>query len=175
MTARRKPGRGQPRSQGYVCDRLTYLPSALVDENAFLSMTPDRGPVPSFTRARPHLPEPFWAGHKGAIDCYWFAWERVFAHLRRALPANGFVAPYLETAFEGHLFMWDSAFSLQYAKYGMRAFNFLRTLDKLYCKQHRDGYICREIDQSTGLDCFHRHDPAGTPEGWKMEERGLRN
>jgi len=70
VTPRRKPGRGQPevdwarlhaaRAQGYVCDALTYLPSPLVAENRFLTMTPDRGPVPSFARARRHLPEPFW-------------------------------------------------------------------------------------------------------------------
>jgi hypothetical protein len=125
-------------------------------------LTPDHTKLPTFAESRDRLPEPFWTGHQNAIDCYWFAWNRVFAHLRQATPENGFVANYLETAFEGHLFMWDSAFSLQYAKYGMRAFDLLRTFDNLYCKQHRDGFICREIDQSTGFDCFHRHDPAGT-------------
>jgi hypothetical protein len=56
------------RAQGYVYDVLTYLPSPLVEENQFLTMSPDRGPVPSFARARPHLPEPFWSGHKRAGD-----------------------------------------------------------------------------------------------------------
>jgi hypothetical protein len=58
--------------------------------------------------------------------------------------------------------MWDSAFILLFARYGSRAFDFQRTLDNLYCKQHPDGFISREIRESDGSDCFHRFDPSGT-------------
>jgi hypothetical protein len=36
--------------------------------------------------------------------------------------------------------MWDSAFILLFARYGSRAFDFQRTLDNFYAKQHPDGY-----------------------------------
>jgi glycogen debranching enzyme len=58
--------------------------------------------------------------------------------------------------------MWDSAFAMQFGIYGSRAFHFQGTLDNLYCKQHPDGFICREIDEADGRDCFERHDPSST-------------
>jgi hypothetical protein len=82
--------------------------------------------------------------------------------LRLPTPQNGFVSPYIDTAFNGHLFMWDSAFILLFARYGQRAFNFQQTLDNLYCKQHPDGFICREIDEADGRDMFQRFDPPAT-------------
>ena len=57
---------------------------------------------------------------------------------------------------------WDSSFILMFARYGSRAFAFQRTLDNLYCKQHVDGFISREIHESDGRDQFHRHDPIST-------------
>lgn len=44
--------------------------------------------------------------------------------------------------------MWDSCFILLFARYGCRAFNFQRTLDNLYAKQHADGFICRYVPSS---------------------------
>ncbi len=58
--------------------------------------------------------------------------------------------------------MWDSAFAMQFGMYGSRAFHFQGTLDNLYCKQHPDGYICREIDEADGKDCFTPYDPTST-------------
>jgi len=37
---------------------------------------------------------------------------------------------------------------------GSRAFDFQRTLDNLYAKQHPDGFICREIVEADGSDLF---------------------
>jgi hypothetical protein len=45
---------------------------------------------------------------------------------------------------------------------GSRAFDFQRTLDNLYAKQHPDGFICREIVEADGSDLFYRHDPPST-------------
>ena len=89
-------------------------------------------------------------------------WEIAFRNLRNPTAENGFVSPYIDTAFNGHLFMWDSAFILMFARYGQRAFNFQRTLDNLYGKQHSDGFICREIDEADGTDLFLRIDPPAT-------------
>jgi glycogen debranching enzyme len=49
-----------------------------------------------------------------------------------------------------------------FGKYASRAFNFQGTLDNFYAKQHPDGFICREIRESDGTDCFERFDPSST-------------
>jgi hypothetical protein len=108
------------------------------------------------------LPEPSWDGHPDEIACYWKVWELAFGNIFHPTPRNGFVASYIDTAFNKHLFMWDSAFILMFARYGKAAFDFQRTLDNLYCKQHPDGFICREIDEASGLDLFEHFHPAST-------------
>jgi glycogen debranching enzyme len=139
-----------------------YVPNPLVDENAFRATPPNLNPPPTFEEARELLPQPFWLDHESAIECYWRTWEIGFSNLLAPTPENGFVSPYLDTAFNGHLFMWDSAFAMQFGMYGAKAFNFQGTLDNFYAKQHPDGFICREIDEEDGQDCFERHDPSST-------------
>lgn len=139
-----------------------YVENPLVQENLFKTVEPDYSAPPTFEDARGLLPKPFWLDHETVIECYWKSWEIAFSNLLPASPENGFVSPYLDTAFNGHLFMWDSAFAMQFAMYGSRAFNFQGTLDNLYCKQHPDGFICREIDEADGKDCFPRFDPSST-------------
>ena len=139
-----------------------YIENPLVEENTFRAMAREEREPPSYTQAAPLLPRPYWEGHPETVACYDKAWELAFANLRRPTAENGFVADYIDTAFNDHLFMWDSAFILLFARYGRRAFNFQRTLDNLYAKQHPDGFICREIRESDGADCFHRFDPSST-------------
>jgi len=140
----------------------TYVNNPLVEENVYRTMPPDGSAPPSFAEARALLPHPFWLDHEAAISCYWRSWEIGFSHLLSPTSANGFVSPYLDTAFNGHLFLWDSVFAMQFAHYGSRAFHFQGTLDNLYCKQHPDGFICREIDEDDGQDVFERYDPSST-------------
>ncbi len=140
----------------------TYIPNRFTAENSYLCQSPSNSPLPNFEQAQPLLPEPFWEGHESTIASYWKAWEIAFRNLRLPTEQNGFVSPYIDTAFNGHLFMWDSAFILLFARYGQRAFNFQQTLDNLYCKQHPDGFICREIDEADGADMFQRFDPPAT-------------
>jgi glycogen debranching enzyme len=140
----------------------TYVPNHLVEENVFRCMPREECALPQFETARALLPQPFWEGHKSAMACYWRAWELAFAHLRQPTVESGFVANFIDTAFNACLFMWDSAFILLFARYGTRAFNFQRTLDNLYARQHPDGYICREIREVDGQEMFARFDPAST-------------
>jgi hypothetical protein len=49
-----------------------------------------------------------------------------------------------------------------FGKYAGKIFRFQETLDNLYSHQHRDGFICREIEEETGRDRFTRHDPSAT-------------
>ena len=108
------------------------------------------------------LPQPFWAGHDDAIACYWRVWELAWKNVMAPNRDTGFIAPFIDTAFNGCLFLWDSVFILEYTRYGRRAFNFQRTLDNFYGLQHRDGFICREINWTTGQDRYHRFDPVST-------------
>ena len=140
----------------------TYIRNPLVERNEFLRMEPESAAPPSFEASRQLLPEPFWDGHQSTIDCYWKAWQLAFSHLMRPEPASGFVANFIDTAFNDCLFMWDSCFILMFGRYGSRAFPFIRTLDNLYAKQHPDGFICREIGRAQGEDRFFRHDPDST-------------
>jgi glycogen debranching enzyme len=139
-----------------------YVTEPLVERNVFRSRRPQDAPLPTFEESRELLPSPAWPARPEAVSCYWKVWELVFQHLRRPTADNGFVSNYIDTAFNDHLFLWDSAFILLFARYGRRAFDFQRTLDNLYAKQHPDGFICREIVEEDGRDFFHRHDPNST-------------
>ena len=140
----------------------SYVVNPLMEENSFRAMKPDFTAPPTFDDVRECLPQPYWLDHELAIDCYWKSWEIGFSHLLPPTEENGFVTPYLDTAFNGHLFMWDFAFAMHFGMYGSRAFNFQGTLDNLYAKQHPDGYVCREIDEADGADCLERFDPSST-------------
>jgi hypothetical protein len=140
----------------------TYIENPLVRENPFLKMAPEQAPLPTFQQSKQLLPEPQWDGHGDALACYWKTWELAFRWFKQPTPANGFVANYIDTAFNNHLFLWDSVFILMFGRYGRRAFDFQRTLDNLYCKQHPDGSICREINEADGGDYFSRFDPSAT-------------
>ena len=135
----------------------------LVKLNTFIGAPPDQTNPPCLSEVRSRLPSPFWDGEAGgdAVACYWRAWELAFFNLRRVLPKFG-IAPFIDTAFNDCLFMWDSAFIMMFCKYGRAAFNFQATLDNLYAKQHPDGFISREVQEWDGADRFHRHDPAST-------------
>jgi hypothetical protein len=131
-------------------------------ENAFKRATPNMSHPPSFEAARSRLPAPFWDGHKRELRCYWKAWQLAFSNLQRATRANGFIEPFIDSAFNDCLFMWDSVFTLLFCRYGSAAFDFQRTLDNIYAKQHVDGFLSREIHESDGRDQFHRYDPVST-------------
>jgi glycogen debranching enzyme len=140
----------------------TYVRNPLVARNVFLAMAPDRAPLPTFEEARRTLPEPFWDGHAPAIACYEKAWRLAFANLRRPEPASGLPARFIDPAFNDCIFLWDSCFMLMFGRYGARAFDFSRTLDNFYAKQHPDGFICRQIGRAEGEDRFDRFDPSST-------------
>ena len=140
----------------------THVEDMWVPENRFISMAPDHADLPSLLQAREALPDPFWTDHTAVSDCYWRAWELAFSNLKQPTPENGFAANYCDTAFNGNLFMWDSAFITCFGVYGRRAFNFQHTLDTFYRKQHPDGFICREITETDGRDTYHRFDPSST-------------
>ncbi len=138
------------------------LTQSIVKENPFINRMPDRAFPKSFHEAKPALPAPFWDGHDDEIASYWEAWNYAFRNIKRAPLNTGFITPFIDTAFNDCLFMWDSVFILMFARYGERAFPFQQTLDNFYTKQHQSGFICRQICEWNGEDAFHYADPNST-------------
>jgi len=141
---------------------LPAQPLPLVAENVFIERTPEDNPLPTFDEVKHLLPKPLWENGEDYIRCYWKAWEIAFRNLRKPVAGTGFVSNFIDTAFNGNLFMWDSCFILMFGKYADRIFRFQGTLDNLYAHQQRDGFISREVHEETGLERFPRHDPSST-------------
>lgn len=110
-------------------------------------------PLPEFAASKRLLPEPVIDGEPGYLEMYWKSWELAFKHIRKAEPEkNGFVSNYLDEAFNPNIFQWDTIFMVMFARYGHQAFPAVQSFDNFYCKQHADGFICREIWETTGKD-----------------------
>lgn len=139
-----------------------YVESAYYHDNTFTDKEASIINLPTFDDARDKLPKPHWIGNDTAIEAYWKAWEIAFKNLKNPTAESGFVSPFIDTAFNDCIFMWDSAFILQFGRYGQRIFDFLGTFDNFYAKQHPDGFICREIGYEKGDDRFARMDTGST-------------
>ncbi|MDR1192132.1 MAG: hypothetical protein LBK60_10825 [Verrucomicrobiales bacterium] len=157
-------GQKPPKETRYI-DRKVINP--LVAQNPFIGRAPLTVTAPelSLSAVRDRLPQPFWDGHDAALACYWKVWELACKNCKVASPSAGFVAPFIDTAFNGDLFMWDSVFIMMFARYGERVFPFQKTLDNFYAKQHVDGFICRQISPADGGDRFHYADHDSTGPG----------
>lgn len=55
-----------------------------------------------------------------------------------------FKLPFLDAAFNGNIFLWDTCFIACYAKYHQKELPISNALDNFYRLQETDGYICRE-------------------------------
>lgn len=141
---------------------FAYPQNQYVERNPFRDRRYEPQAINSFQEARSRLPRPVLPEQSKWGEMYWRAWEIAWAHLRQPEANSGFVANFIDTAFNDNTFMWDSAFMAQFGVYGRRAFDFLGTLDNFYAKQHDDGFICREINTYEGYDYFHPFDPNGT-------------
>lgn len=145
-----------------VNGNLCYVNNPYVKNNTFIDQPVQTDPLPKYDEVKHLLPAPVWEGHDDAISCYYKAWEIAFRNLRKPNPDAGFVSNFIDTAFNGYLFMWDSSFIVMFGKYGSHIFNFQRTLDNMYSHQHRDGFICREICESQRGEMWTRDDPSST-------------
>ena len=145
-----------------VNDNLFYARNDFVKKNTFIGAEPQNEELPVYDEIKGRLPKPVWDGHDDAVKCYDRTWQLAFGNLRKANPEAGFVSNFIDTAFNGYLFMWDSAFIVMFGKYASRIFDFQRTLDNMYSHQHQDGFICREICERESGEQFTRDDPAST-------------
>ncbi len=139
-----------------------YVNSEYVTENSFINRDREVSELPVYENIKDKLPKPVWENHEDSILCYYKAWEIAFGNLKKATEENGFVSNFIDTAFNNNIFMWDSSFIMMFGKYAKKIFNFQKTMDNFYCKQHPDGFICRAINEDTGLDRFERFNPVST-------------
>lgn len=140
----------------------TYESNPYYENNGFVGKEPEIYDIPRFEEIKERLPEPIFDGHQDYIDCYYKAWEIAFSNLKNPIEKSGFVSPFIDAAFNGCIFMWDSVFMTLFGRYAHSVFPFQKTLDNFYSCQHKDGFICRMIDEISGLDGFTRHDPSST-------------
>ncbi len=138
----------------------TEVPNRYADENVFRQYPADTSALPAFSDLKDSLPEISWPARPDIISLYWRTWELAFANLHRPGKENGFITPYTDPAFNGNIFTEDFGFMALYCRYAFRAFQFQNALDNFYAKQHKDGFICREIWGTTGSDAFERFDPS---------------
>ena len=143
------------------CD-LFNVCEPYAERNYFKHKKIDIGPLPRYKKCKKLLPVPYWSGHDDVIECYNYAWRIAFSNIKNPRPLSRFKSQFIDTAFNGFSFMWDSSFMVMFGKYGVRAFDFQRTLDNFYACQHSDGYICREIWEKREGEQFNKFDPCST-------------
>lgn len=130
---------------------LAFRKKAYVDE-----------PLPVFEKSRDLLPEPVVDADPGFVEMYWKCWELAFRHMFKPAPGSPLVSNYLDEAFYPNIFQWDSLFMVMFARYGHHVFPAISTLDNFYARQHRNGFIAREIREKDGTDFYYFLDYMGT-------------
>lgn len=129
-------------------------------ENRFRLQHDEPAPIPPYERNQ--LPQLVADDHPVWVAMYHRAWQLAFRNLRQPEAGSGFIASFIDAAFNPNTFLWDSCFMMRFGRYGRRVFPFMGTLDNFYAKQHDDGFICREINTYSGNDVFQSLDPRST-------------
>lgn len=141
---------------------LFYAENKFVERNTYLGCPPNTERTPDYAEHKHLLPLPVWEGHEDTVRCYEHVCERAFENFKTPVVESGLISPFIDTAFNGNLFMWDSAFNVMYGRYFSHVANFQTTLDNFYARQHADGFICRELSETEAGDRFSRDDPGST-------------
>lgn len=127
-------------------------------ENTFKLMMYTPEPMPQYEPEK--LPALVADAHPDWLAMYNRAWKIGLGNLRQ--PESGFIANFMDTAFNDNTFMRDSCFMMMFGHYGQRVFKFMGRLDNFYAKQHDDRSLCREISTYSGIDLFMPLDPSST-------------
>jgi hypothetical protein len=109
-------------------------------------------PLPHFASLRSALPSPVFDENPVWVDTYWKAWELAFRNFHDPPPGSGFVAQFIDAAFNSNIFLWDTAFMTMFCNLAHGLIPGISSLDNFYVKQHATGEICREINRMTGID-----------------------
>ena len=124
--------------------------------------------LPTYSVDRTRLPNPILGSNQNWIDMYWKCWEIAFRGLRQPVAGSPLVSNWLDEAFSGDIFQWDTIFMMMFARYGHDVFPAIQSLDNFYARQLRSGYICRELRESDGaLIHFDFNGGLFAATGWK--------
>ncbi len=102
------------------------------------------------TALRERLPRPHLPAHPRWEALYWRAWELGARMVRQGTPSNGFAPQYVDAAFGGNIFQWDTCFIAAFARYSNELLPVRPALDNFYSRQEPDGYIAREYRWENG-------------------------
>lgn len=141
-----------PGSHWQMMDEISPDPAAALSP-WFYKKRFDDAPPPTMAQVKDSLPVPVWDGHEDLVGMYWYAWETLFSVwlFPPKSQENMAVSNLIGIASWGpwgSTMVWDTAFILQFARYGHWAYPFITGLDNCYARQHENGFICRESDSS---------------------------
>jgi hypothetical protein len=136
-----------------------FPPRYPVAQNSFRQRTYTRRDLPHYEREK--LPALIADQHPTWVAMYDKAWQVAFKNLRQPESQSGFVANFIDPAFNANTFLWDTCFMTMFLSY-TRQFVGIDSLNNFYAKQHDDGFICREINTYSGKDLFQSQDPRST-------------
>lgn len=139
-----------------------YVEDDQARNNGFLKKKAESVSLPLWEQVKALLPHPIWDGHEDSIRAWEHAWQLAFGNVHNPSQENGFVSPYIDAAFNGDLFLWDSCFMLLFGVYADHVFPFQKTLDNFYAAQLPDGFISRQLHESNGQSKWMRFDPVST-------------
>jgi glycogen debranching enzyme len=105
---------------------------------------------------RAQLPRPLLPARPGWERLYWRAWELGVRMVRHGNDANGFASLYVDAAFGGNIFQWDSCLIAAFARYSDELLPVMPALDNFYSRQESDGYIAREYRWENGQALWHK-------------------
>ncbi len=96
------------------------------------------------------LPQPYLPARPELTALYWRSWELGARMVRHGTAANGFSPTYVDAAFGGNIFQWDTCFIAAFARYSRELLPILPALDNFYRLQEPDGYMAREYRWENG-------------------------
>jgi glycogen debranching enzyme len=111
--------------------------------------------IPSYLASKERLPAPVVDENPEFVELYWRAWELAFEHFKRPPAGSPLVSDYIDEGFAPQIFQWDTIFMIMFSKYAYGVFPTIQSLDNFYCRQHGNGYICREIFEADGRDFYY--------------------
>lgn len=109
-------------------------------------------PLPRFEEIRDSLPAPVWEENPEWVELYWKAWEIAFSNLKQPPVGSPLVANWIDEGLSPQIFQWDTHFMVMFGRYAAHIFPFIESHDNFYARQHRDGMICRILNEADGVD-----------------------
>lgn len=106
-----------------------------------------------------NLPKVHFSEHPEWEEVYDAAWNVHKNNIQKIPAATNPEEPYyVDEAFRENIFVWDTMLMMLFDRFGINEFPTLSSIDNFYYHQmdggDNDGYICREIVEETGANCW---------------------